>query len=306
MTKLLFQAPPCGSDPFYQALWESTSPVDHGIRTQIEEMWQAYQSYADRDFRSAFPLAAEERAWELMLGYALLTAGKKLLPTIERPKKSAFPDICVLQGGSRIWIEAIAPKAGADGPDQVVGPRPINEGGKLGAVPQRQAQLRITGAFAEKSKKFSTYVEKGVVKANEVKVIAIGGGAFGIHIPGDDLPLILSSLLPMGDEQVRVDLATGVVMDSHFLHSPTVEKHKTSGVIPRNAFATAEHFHVSAAVWSRLSLGAMSRKVRPITLVHNPFAEVPMLSQWGVWDKEYVVTVKDDGIEFRNILAPSK
>jgi hypothetical protein len=110
-------------------------------------MWATYAPYADPDFKEAFARDPAARFWEMHLGCKLMAGGKTLLPAVERKRDGGQPDICVLDEGCRIWIEAIAPEAGADGPDQVRGPKPINEGGGLAAAPVRQVQLRASSAL---------------------------------------------------------------------------------------------------------------------------------------------------------------
>ena len=50
---------------------------------------------------------------------------------------------------------------------------------------------------------------------------------------------------------------------------------------------------VSGVLWSRIGIGNMERGVRPITMVHNPLAKVPINQGWGPWDREFVTTQDD-------------
>lgn len=65
----------------------------------------------------------------MYLGCSLLEAGKALLPTSERARQGGQPDLCVIDGERRIWIEAITPDRGQHGPDAVAGPRSVNDSG---------------------------------------------------------------------------------------------------------------------------------------------------------------------------------
>ena len=56
-------------------------------------------------------------------------------------------------------------------------------------------------------------------------------------------------------------------------------------------------------IWSRVGLGNLSRRTRPLTYVHNPLAQVPLATNWGVWDREFVITPRGDEWEANDILA---
>jgi hypothetical protein len=60
---------------------------------------------------------------------------------------------------------------------------------------------------------------------------------------------------------------------------------------------------ISGVIWSRVGLGNLSRRSRPLTYVHNPLAQVPLATSWGVWDREFVITPRGDEWEANDILA---
>jgi hypothetical protein len=82
-------------------------------------MWATYQPYADPDFPQGFARDVDGRFWEMYLGCTLLESGRTLLPVIEGQRAGGQPDLCVIEGRRRIWIEAIAPDEGGPGPDRV-------------------------------------------------------------------------------------------------------------------------------------------------------------------------------------------
>jgi hypothetical protein len=291
-------------DVGYKNLCEGKFPAERAMCSALNGMWATYEPYADPDFREGFARDPDGRFWELYLGSSLLAAGKKLLPTTERLLRGGQPDICVVDGDQRIWIEAVAPDRGAAGPDQVRGPKPVNEGGGFEAVPVRQAQLRTTSALWTKSQILARYLNEGVIKKDDVRLVAVGGGRFGRHIPENGLPLILSAVFPIGQEFVSIDKATGDVVDRGFEASLTIARE--GGSIPRTAFLEGPFTHVSGVLWSRASIGNMSAEQRPLTLVHNPRAEVKMPESWGVWNREFVATETDGKWTATDILAKPK
>lgn len=279
------------------------SRTEQEQKVMLQSMWERYEPYADPDFRQGFARDMEARFWELYLAIMLMDAGRKLLPRLERPRTGGQPDICVLDNGRRIWIEAIAPTEGEPGPDQLVRPVPINEGGEFVAMPVRQAQLRVTSAFFKKAGVLQRYLERGVMADVDVRIIAISASRFGPYVSEWPLPLVMTSLFPLGDEFVTVDRETGQATNSGFHYSPTI--HRAGSPIPRSAFLNDRFSHVSGVVWSRLGLGNLSRQVRPITYVHNPLALVPLATHWAPWDREFLTTLQGDEWECRDLAADS-
>lgn len=190
----------------------------------------------------------------------------------------------------------------ADGPDQVRGPVPINKGGGLASAPIRQAQLRTTSALWTKSRIVQRYLDEGVIAAGDVRLIAIGAGRFLYSCTGRWRPSA-HPVIGVSDrsEYVTINREDGQVVDQGFHLSDEIERQ--GGAIPRTAFISDTFTHVSGVIWSRISIGNISRRQRPLTFVHNPMAVVPMPQRWGVWDREYVTSEHDGAWETVNILA---
>lgn len=294
----LFEIDGANLDRGYTNLREGKFAAEREIRDELESMWRVYEPYADPDFRQGFAHDPDGRFWEMYIGFALIRAGKTLLLTADRQRAGGQPDICVLDGQRRIWIEAIAPGRGNAGPDQVRGPRPINEGGGFEPAPIRQAQLRTTSALLKKSLIIERYLQEGVIAHEDVRLIAIGGGRFGIHVAEGALPLIMSAVFPIGAEYVTINRENGQVIDQGFEASLAIERQGSA--IPRTAFICEQFSHISGVIWSRISIGNMSLPQRPMTFVHNPFALIPMPQSWGVWDREFVTTKGEDAWEAKD------
>jgi hypothetical protein len=262
---------------------------ERDIARVLEQMWARYEPYADRDFVPGFARDPEARFWEMYLGCALLDTGKTLLPTAERPRDGGHPDLCVVDANRRIWIEAIAPDRGRPGEDQIPEIVPLNQGGRVEAQPVRQIQLRITSALWEKTKILKRYLKTGVIDATDLCLIAIGAGRFGIYAQGLGFPLALSAVFPIGSEFVCVDRDTLEIVRRGFRSSGEIERTGADNV-PRTAFLDPTFSHVSGLLWSRASIGNMSRAMRPLSFIHNPLCrDYKRLPQkWGAWDREFV------------------
>lgn len=285
----------------FENLKAAELPIEQQLHAMLQEMWARYEPYADPDFRQGFARDVDGRFWEMYLGCTLLDAGRTLLPIVERQREGGQPDLCVLDDGRRIWIEAITPEEGAPGPDQVARPVPLNEGGGLFAAPIRQAQLRTSGAFWTKAQRIARYLEQGVIGPDDTRIIAISASRFGVYVAEQPLPLIMTTLFPIGDAYITIDRETGDVVEEGFHPAPFINRERNP--IPRTAFLDDRFADISGVIWSRVGLGNLSRRTRPLTYVHNPLAQVPLETSWGVWDREFVITPRGDEWQAIDILA---
>lgn len=296
----LFDVDGANLDRGFENLKAAQSPVEQQLRAMLQEMWERYKHYADLDFRQGFARDVYGRFWEMYLGCALLKAGRTLLP-VAKPHKGGQPDLCVLDNDRRIWIEAVTPDKGEPGPDQIVQPVPINEGGSFAAAPIRQAQLRTSSVFYKKARKIGCYIKQGVIAPKDIRIIAISASRFGAYVSGQPLPLIMTTLFPVGDHYVTIDRETGDFLANGFRKAPFIPRDR--GPIPRNAFLEECFAHISGVIWSRISIGNLSRQNRPISYVHNPLAQTPLPEKWGVWDREFVTTRHGKEWQVNDILA---
>jgi hypothetical protein len=290
------------SDIGYINLRDARSSIERDMQSDLEAMWSTYEPYADPDFRSGFARDLDARFWEMYLGCVLIEAGKQLLPVAQRQRHGGQPDICVIENDRRVWIEAIAPDRGVEGPDRVREPRPINDGGGFVPVPERQAQLRISSALWTKSQVLRRYLDEGTIRPEDVRVIAIGGGRFGRNIPESGLPLIISTVFPLGAERVTINRHTREIVDQGFETSLTIPR-GSGRSIPRTALLEGPFEHVSGLLWSRASIGNAMRAARPLTFVHNPRADVIMPQRWGPWDREFVATEHGDHFQLNELTS---
>lgn len=298
----LFDVDGANLDRGFENLKAAQSRIEQELHELLEQMWARYEPYADPDFRHGFARDVDGRFWEMYLGCTLLDAGHNLLPVVERQREGGQPDLCVLEDHGRTWIEAIAPDDGEPGPDQIVRPVPINEGGGLAAAPIRQAQLRTSGAFWTKAQKIGCYLEQGVIAPEDRRVIAISASRFGAYVPDRPLPLIMTTLFPIGDAYITIDRATGDVVEEGFHAAPVIPR--AAKPIPRTAFLDPRFADISGVIWSRLGIGALSRQARPLTFVHNPLAETRIPENWGPWDCEFVTRRNGEQWASQDIRAP--
>ena len=276
-------------DVGYINLRDGQSKIERQIVETLENMWTQYSDYADPDFRAGFARDPESRFWEMYLGCTLLESGKQLLRTEERQATGGNPDLCVLNNGRRIWIEAIAPGEGDEGGFTL----PEGYQRILRHAPTREVQLRISSALWTKTKIIRRYRDCGDIAENDVSIVAVGAAKFGINAGGPGIPLPLSTVFPIGPNFVRLDSTTLEVVDEGYQHSFEIPRENGPN-IPRTAFLDTQFQHVAGLIWSRASIGNMNRSQRPLTFVHNPVALKPLEVGWGVWDREYVASKREN------------
>ena len=299
----LFDVDGANLDLGFENLKAAQCPIEQQLRAMLQEMWERYEPYADPDFRPGFARDVDGRFWEMYLGCTLLEAGRTLLPVAERPREGGQPDLCVLDDDRRIWIEAITPDEGDPGPDQIVRPVPVNEGGGLVAAQTQQAQLRTSSAFWTKAQKIKCYIKQDVIAPQDIRIIAISASRFGAYVFEQPLPLIMTTLFPIGDPYVTIDRETGDVLAEGFQAAPIIHRDPSRDQIPRTAFLAKCFADISGVIWSRIGIGNLSRQVRPISYVHNPLAQTPLPTNWGVWDREFVTTRHGDEWQANDILV---
>src|SRR3569832_1344539 len=262
----LFDVDGANLDRGFENLKAAVLLFEQQLHAMLQEMWGRYEPYADPDFRQGFARDVDGRFWEMYLGCTLLEAGRTLLPVVERQREGGQPDLCVLEDGRRIWIEAITPDEGAPGPDQIVRPVPLNEGGGLFAAPIRQAQLRTSGECWTKAQRIARYLEQVVIGPEDTRIIAISASRFGVYVADQPLPLIMTTLFPIGEAYITIDRETGNVVDEGFHPAPFIDRERNP--IPRTAFLDERFADISGVIWSRVGLGNLSRRSRPLTYVH--------------------------------------
>lgn len=288
-------------DPGYLNLCAAEYPAEQVIKAALEGMWLRFEPYADADFAMAFARDPDARFWEMYLGCALLNAGKALQLRANRAQGQGNPDLCIVDGERRIWIEAISPDVGDVGVDQVPGVVMLEDGGAAQAQPMRQIHLRITSGLWTKKQAIDQYRADRVIGENDVCVIAISGSKFALQAGGLGFPLALSAVYPIGDEYISVNVENFAVVGHG--HHRAEEIERAGGNIPRTAFFDDRFAQVSGLIWSRAGIGNMDRGARPLSFIHNHAAENAMPRGWGVWDKEYQALTNDGGWSFPNFLA---
>ncbi len=92
------------------------------------------------------------------------------------------------------------------------------------AAPIRQAQLRTSGAFWTKAQKIGRYLEQDVIAPEDTRIVAVSASRFGVYVAEQPLPLIMTTLFPIGDAYITIDRDTGDVLEEGLHAAPLIHR----------------------------------------------------------------------------------
>ncbi|MDZ8226802.1 hypothetical protein [Nostoc sp. ChiVER01] len=229
----------------------------------IEEMWSQYQPYADRHFLLESRKNFKQRIWEMYLTCSLIAKGFSIT------SDDKGPDIRISKEEVDIWIEAVAPKAGEK--DDAVTEL---QDRTTRRVPDDQIKLRYRSAIEEKyNTKYQKYLLNKIVKPNDCYIIAINGSAIPSARRESEIPRIIRSVLPFGNESLIINVEKHEVVDRLYQHQDQVKKVAGSSV-STDIFLNNQYDRISAVLYS--CVDALNRPQEfgdDFVLLHNPLAK---------------------------------
>jgi len=228
------------------------------------------------------------RAWELFLMAVLLDAGLKL----DRASAKA-PDIRIrLDSGKTCWIEATTPTPGTG--DNAVFQRP--PGPWAGALYREEGLLlRYRSVLEDKLKKFEGYRKAGIVRAEDVCLIAISQGSIiDSDLHDHDLPAIARAVFPIGETVLRVVPYSD--------EQPTVEATTRVNVFKANKQPVSTTFFfeerteiLAGVVFARNSIWNLAWKAsESLNILHRPRPRVALAR--GTIPSRCEMWIDDDGM----------
>jgi len=298
----LFTSNVRATDSDYLGLRDESHLVEE--RNICIEMWERFYPYADRQFREDITHQFHNRFWEMYLGCAMLDLGKELIRT-----KEGTPDLCVIDSGRTIWIEAVAPRKGtAD--DAVPGEHITNldeeSDSRDSSVPSEQIIMRFAQSVREKINQYQRYREVGVVQEGELFLIALNGAEVGFNLLElDECPRIVRSLLGIGLPQFDFNINRDKVevVNRGFQYQPFVRKLSGSEVSTA-AFIDPANAGISGLIYSCVAvdrLRSFADRFDPFplgkdfVLIHNPYAASATPVGWLKRGRELMVGISLKG-----------
>lgn len=187
----LLRPPRKGEHRTYARLRDWTDPASEERRACFEALRADYVPFAPKNYLKNLQLAFHQRWWEMYVTVALVRLGF----AVETNAADAGPDVTLEVDGARVFLEAVAPKAGTTS-DRV--PEPMHHG--VSDFPERECLLRLTQALRAKEGAFQTYMRKGIVPVDACRIIALSASdlnQFGSMLDGTH-PAPLSVLAGAG------------------------------------------------------------------------------------------------------------
>ena len=148
-------------DDYYRLIRDEKRSQVVKLKSYMENLWNIYYPYADKDFRSQLAQDFHARFWEMYLTCTLLAKSHKVVPKMKRYEG---PDILVQDLPRRIFIEAVAPSEGSEGNPDKVPKLKLNE---VTRVPDTKITLRYSGAIVDKYKKYYTYLNRCIISSSD-------------------------------------------------------------------------------------------------------------------------------------------
>ena len=271
---------------FENEMAETLSLLRECDRDFLESLWVLFKPYADANFQREFERShnLQSRFWEMYLGVALLKLGLAIIPRNKRIDERG-PDICITDLGSRVWVEAIAPKPGA-GPDHV---EDIVADGHAQSVPDREITLRYCHGIYDKFEKLKGYRDLGIIQANEPCVIALSGGGVPDVWKEAMIPRVLQALFAIGQYEATVNPRSMRIESEGFALRDAICKQKGSHV-RTDIFLDRTFALVSGVLFSYADVYNRPRTLgADFIFVHNSQASCPLPRGWLKIGHEYWV-----------------
>lgn len=247
------------------------------------------------------------------------------LPT-SKDKRS---DLCIEYNGVRIWIEIITPqllppsgdgteaqKAAKEIEDYLAPPPTDPKKIRAIEIPTQQILLRWTAALKEKREKLTGrktkknnqpgYIEEGIVKPQDIYVIAINSILLGHHgfVGISQCPNPVEATFAVGSIQVIINRETSEAVSSEPSYRQYIVNYNQS-CVSTDSFLNPDYKEVSALIATHVGLEAaiQSCPPSPLVLVHNPYAVNPLPKQIFKEEEEYVAEDKGEFWEIRDIVG---
>lgn len=266
MVEKLFSDDINPSDELYRIIRDEERCIKY--KSYMENLWEIYHPYADRDFPKQLPQDFHSRFWEMYLTCTLVCNSFKVVP---KQTRSQGPDILIDDSLQRIFLEAIAPSEGRNGnPDRVPELQPM----KAIVVPDIPIILRYSSAIADKYNKYNTYLKQGIISPSDSYIIALNSckidSAIFDQTSTNDFPRIVKAVLPIGNKAVPISKLSGPIVPWHYQCRSNIYRSSGSAV-STNLFLRPEYENLSGILYSRLDIANRPNQMGDdFIFIHNP------------------------------------
>jgi len=250
-------------DLAYKNICSSEHLIEQEIKVFCELLWEKFELYSDTHFLTQIRRSFYERYWEMYLTSSFIDW------EFDIQSDRHGPDVLIQYNENKIWIEAVASGNGdpINNPDVV----PDIETGIAQLVPEEKIILRLRSSIEEKSRKYHDYIRDGILESTEPYVIALNGAKLNFMSRTDDIPYILKSILPIGDQYYDFQNER-----SGISHRDTIIR-ENGAEVSTNVFLDDAYRHISAILYSNTHAGRFDEEIgSDFILIHNPNAVNPL------------------------------
>lgn len=269
----------------YHDAYKNITNEESELATKAKKYYQKlYEQYEKMDCKESNFLDGVKkqwypRIWEMYFTCQLVKLGFK----ISCPKGNA-PDIKLEINNQIIWIECTVISKGKDAVIE-------HEDGGVHGLNDEDYILRITSALNSKYKQIQTHMNSGIIKENDVILIAINIGELKLtEIAQIDFPLIQKALYGIGN--IEWNISKNEIKN---IHRPKILKNETIE-IKTNIFTTKEYENISGVIFSTWQTTKIEKKLEDdFELTHNLFAKNKLTQGTFKIGTEYL-TYENNGV----------
>jgi hypothetical protein len=293
------------SHQVYSRLKSSVDPEATEARKNIENLWNFYRNYADRNFRKEFGRDFYSRFWEMYLTHVLYIRGF----SVKCPKPG--PDILLKDNTKCIWVEAVAPKCGDEqSTDKIIDGLKGKNNYEVVVEPFKESQIifRFRQAIESKLKKYQEYCKPtktrgSIIGEEDPYIIAISGSNFPWSCPDRLLqPLIVKTVFPIGSLRLLINPDNGDILKQDFSCRRSVAKSSGSPV-DTDIFLNKKYTAISGILYSR-TYAICDYPRNPgseFIFIHNPLGKNKLPYGFFSMGHEYIARIGDRQVEISHI-----
>jgi len=270
--------------PAYRNIVEKKSPLAIKAKEYYQNLYEQFiqLNCEETNFLDGVKKQWHSRIWEMYFTCKLNDLDCK----VSCPKGNA-PDIKLKISDQVIWIECTTLSKG----DKAI---TEHEDEELHTLYDEDYILRITSAMDSKYKQINAHIKSGVIKENDIVLIAINTGELMLtDIAQHDYPLIQKALYGIGG--MTYNFTTKKTKN---LHRPLVAN-SNDAKIKTNLFTTKNYEYISGVIFSTWKSTEIEKNLSDnFELTHNLFAKNKLEEGFFKFGTEYIPFEDKDRGEF--------
>lgn len=307
-----------GSDDFYMQVKEETQDWHKPAKTYWQQLYEKHSTFLDNDYTEKFPKECFSRLWELTQVDFIAQHQERGSKLIQMHGKTSKPDFAFnLHGESKFYLEAVSASPGSV-PELNIPLEDVSGFARSTPIVENMARLCAairekahTKYYGEKTCGYKCYIEE-----NSGLIISVSMAKIPFHNQANNFYVDLSCIFGMSPMKFPLipDLKGGYTMGNPYHdHQPTFNKTSKKQAakpspIKTDYFSNDEYNHVSAILLPHTGLTFFPDIENYVdycnwkncrndyTLIHNPFAKVPLPTGFFNVVREVTATVTKDGI----------